>query len=247
ATLNAQGKWTSANHKHRTSLEYILKINDAGQLLSRLGWKGILQRGQGTLTGHLHWDDLPFALHKASLGGDIKLELADGQFIKVEPGAAKLLGVLSLQSLPRRLTLDFRDIFSEGLAFDTMAGTADIVQGVMSTENFKMRSVNVAVLMDGKVDVNKEMQDLRVVVIPEINAGGASVVYGLVANPVVGLGSFLAQLFLRDPLRPAFTVEYEITGPWDDPAVHKAERKPGTSSVATDKPLLAGDNDHGDS
>src|SRR5690606_34712487 len=161
ATLNAQGKWTSANHKHRTSLEYILKINDAGQLLSRLGWKGILQRGQGTLTGHLHWDDLPFALHKASLGGDIKLELADGQFIKVEPGAAKLLGVLSLQSLPRRLTLDFRDIFSEGLAFDTMAGTADIVQGVMSTENFKMRSVNVAVLMDGKVDVNKEMQDLN--------------------------------------------------------------------------------------
>src|SRR5690606_31918758 len=158
ATLNAQGKWTSANHKHRTSLEYILKINDAGQLLSRLGWKGILQRGQGTLTGHLHWDDLPFALHKASLGGDIKLELADGQFIKVEPGAAKLLGVLSLQSLPRRLTLDFRDIVSEGLAFDTMAGTAAHEQGATTTANYKLRSANAAALMAGKADVTTETQ-----------------------------------------------------------------------------------------
>ncbi len=247
ASLNAHGKWTSYNHKHRSSLEYIWNIADAGQLLSRLGFKGILHRGKGTLTGNLHWDDLPFALHKASLGGEIKLELENGQFIKVEPGAAKLLGVLSLQSLPRRLTLDFRDIFSEGLAFDTIAGTADIANGIMTTENFKMRSVNVAVLLDGKVDVARETQDLRVVVVPEINAGGASVVYGLVANPVVGLGSFLAQLFLRDPLRRAFTVEYEITGPWNDPAVHKAERKSGNGSAVSDKPQLAGGNDNGDS
>jgi uncharacterized protein (TIGR02099 family) len=237
AVFNAQGKWTAQNQKNVSSLSYSLDIEDAGKLLSRLGFEGVLRRGKGSVTGKLQWNDLPFALHKASLEGALKLELSNGQFIKVEPGAAKLLGVLSLQSLPRRLALDFRDIFSEGLAFDSIAGTADIARGVMSTDNLKMRSVNAAVLLDGKADITQETQDLRVVVVPEINAGGASVVYALVANPVVGLGSFLAQLFLRDPLRRAFTVEYDINGPWHDPVVRKVERKSGSpSATSSDNP-----------
>jgi uncharacterized protein (TIGR02099 family) len=237
AVLKAQGKWTTHNEKNVSSLDYSLDIVDAGKLLFRLGFDGVLRRGKGSMTGKLQWNDLPFSLHKASLVGKLKLELSDGQFIKVEPGAAKLLGVLSLQSLPRRLTLDFRDIFSEGLAFDSIAGTADIDNGVMSTDNLKMRSVNAAVLLEGKADITKETQDLRVVVVPEINAAGASVVYGLVANPVIGLGSFLAQLFLRDPLRRAFTVEYDVNGPWHDPVVRKVERKSASQSpTSSDNP-----------
>lgn len=242
AALNAQGRWTTRQGKHESSLDYSLDINDAGKLLSRFGLDGLLRRGKGSLSGHLEWNDLPFALDKSSLAGYMKMELTDGQFIKVEPGAAKLLGVLSLQSLPRRLTLDFRDIFSEGLAFDSIAGTADVAHGIMFTDNLKMRSVNVAVLLEGKADIAKETQNLRVIVVPEINAGAASVVYGLVANPVIGLGSFLAQLFLRDPLRRAFTVEYEVDGPWNDPAVRKLERKSGTAPTLSDKPLLMGSN-----
>lgn len=244
AVLNAQGRWTTQQGKHASSLDYSLNINDAGNLLTRLGLDGLLRRGKGNISGHLEWNDLPFALDKSSLAGYVKMELVDGQFIKVEPGAAKLLGVLSLQSLPRRLTLDFRDIFSEGLAFDSIAGTADVAHGIMFTDNLKMRSVNVAVLLEGKADITKETQNLRVIVVPEINVGAASVVYGLVANPVIGLGSFLAQLFLRDPLRRAFTVEYEVDGPWNDPTVRKTERKSSKAPPFADAPLLMGAN-HG--
>ncbi|MGC5209903.1 AsmA-like C-terminal region-containing protein, partial [Escherichia coli] len=60
----------------------------------------------------------------ATLAGQVHMDVHSGQFLKVDPGAAKLLGVLNLQALPRRLTLDFRDVFSEGFAFDTVAGTA---------------------------------------------------------------------------------------------------------------------------
>ena len=88
-----------------------------------------------------------------------------------------------------------------------------------------MRGVNATVLMDGTADIAKESQHLHVVVIPEINVGAASVVYGLAVNPVIGLGSFLAQLFLREPLMRAFTYEYQITGPWQDPIVAKLARK----------------------
>ena len=59
----------------------------------------------------------------------------------MDPGIAKLLGVLSLQSLPRRLTLDFRDIFQQGFAFDGIDGDVKIGQGQATTRNLRMRGV----------------------------------------------------------------------------------------------------------
>ena len=99
-----------------------------------------------------------------------------------------------------------------------------------------MRGVNAVVLMDGSVDLNEETQNLNVVVIPELNAGGASVVYGLAVNPVIGLGSFLAQLFLRNPLSQALTQEYQVTGPWKDPVVKKSTIKRKSPAPEVEKP-----------
>jgi uncharacterized protein YhdP len=179
---------------------------------------------------------LPFKIDLPSLSGQMQLDIASGQFLKVDPGAAKLLGVLSLQSLPRRLTLDFRDVFSEGFAFDGVVASAAISQGVMKTDSFKMRGVTAVVLLDGSVDIVKETQDLAVVVLPEINAGAASVAYGLMVNPVVGLGTFLAQLFLRDPLMHVFTMEYHIAGSWKDPEISKVSRNAGKSGSVAANP-----------
>jgi len=128
-----------------------------------------------------------------------------------------------LQTLPRRLTLDFRDLFSEGFAFDFLRGDVTIAQGIAATNNLQMKGVNAAVLMDGRADIARETQDVRVVVVPEINAGTASVVAGVI-NPAVGLGSFLAQLFLRQPLMRAATQEFHVDGTWSDPRVTKVPR-----------------------
>ncbi|MES2072485.1 MAG: YhdP family protein [Pseudomonadota bacterium] len=230
AELRATGKWATRSGDGVTSLTYALDIADAGKLLGRMGFANVLRGGRGKLDGDVHWNGLPFSMDIPSMTGQLQLELAAGQFLKVDPGAAKLLGVLSLQSLPRRLTLDFRDVFSEGFAFDSINGTAQIQQGVVKTDNLKMRSVNATVLMDGSADISKESQNLHVAVIPEVNAGAASVVYGLAVNPVIGLGTFLAQLFLREPLARAFTFEYQITGPWKDPTVTKLDSKPSPQS-----------------
>lgn len=229
AVLKAAGNWAIKGGDNATSLTYALDLNDAGKLLQRFGFANVMRGGKGKMDGDVNWRGLPFALDIPSLSGQIHLDMESGQFLKVDPGAAKLLGVLSLQSLPRRLTLDFRDVFSEGFAFDGITGSALINKGVASTDNLKMRSVNATVLMDGSADIAKESQNLHVVVIPEINAGAASVAYALAVNPVIGLGTFLAQLFLREPLARAFTFEYQITGPWKDPAVTKLETKSGTA------------------
>jgi uncharacterized protein (TIGR02099 family) len=223
ANMSATGRFASSDGHPQTSLNYQLDIVNAGKLLDRLGFANVLRGGRGRMSGDVNWKGVPFSLDIPSLNGQLEMDLSAGQFLKVDPGAAKLLGVLSLQSLPRRLTLDFRDVFSEGFAFDGATARANIAQGIMSTDSFKMRSVNALVLMDGTVDLAQESQNMHVVVIPEINAGAASVAYGLI-NPVLGLGSFLAQLFLRDPLMRAFTMEYQISGSWRDPNIRKLPR-----------------------
>ena len=240
AELKATGSWSRpASGESLTSLSYRLEIVNAGKLLERFGFPNVLKGGKGNMEGDVTWNGLPFSLDVPSLGGQLRIDLAAGQFLKVEPGAAKLLGVLSLQSLPRRLTLDFRDVFSEGFAFDGITGSVAIAQGAARTDNFKMRSVNATVLMDGSADIARETQNLHVAVIPEINVGTASVVYALAVNVVIGLGSFLAQLFLRDPLMRAFTFEYRISGPWTAPQVVKVDRK-GNGAPAAPAPQAAG-------
>lgn len=237
--LEATGKWASQGSDARiSSLDYSLDIADAGRLLTRFGFADLIRGGKGKMEGDISWKGVPFSLDIPSLSGQVRLNVEDGQFLKVDQGAqgaAKLLGVLSMQALPRRLALDFRDVFSEGFAFDSVVAQATVERGVAKTDSFKMRGVSATVLIDGTADISREQQDLHVVVIPEINAGAASIVYGLAVNPVIGVGTFLAQLFLRDPLMKAFTFEYLVTGSWAEPEVTKlkpvaAARSPVNSS-----------------
>ncbi|MBC3880130.1 TIGR02099 family protein [Undibacterium sp. LX40W] len=225
AELNATGKWTAIKDLSQTQLNYSLDISNAGKLLDRLGFVDFLRSGKGKLEGDLRWTGLPFELDLPSLSGKLELKLNAGQFLKVDGGVAKLIGVLNMQSLPRRLFLDFRDVFAEGFAFDTVNGTANIVNGVATTDNFKMSSVSATVLAEGSANIVKETQDLHVARIANLNFGAASVVYGLIANPAIGVSTFLAQLLFKDPLKRAATEELKITGTWQNPVVTELENK----------------------
>ncbi len=230
--LTANGNWKTQNGRDLTQVNYTLDVANAGKMLERIGYSGVLRDGKGRLDGKLYWQKDPFNFDKTSLTGTVNLNMEKGQFLKVEPGAARLLSVLSLQSLPKRLTLDFRDIFSSGFAFDSLTTKAELKNGQISTENLKMLGLNASIFMEGIADLEKETQNLHVLVIPEINAGAASVVYGLAVNPVIGIGTFLAQLVLRDSLQKVLTYEYKVSGTWDDPVITKIERKPHKSKSA---------------
>jgi len=206
-------------------LNFKLDISDAGELLARFGMKDVVHKGRGKMEGQVAWVGSPLSLDYPSMGGAFGVAVEAGQFMKADPGIAKLLGVLSLQALPRRLTLDFRDVFSDGFSFDFVRGDVTVEQGIARTNNLQMKGVNAAVLMDGWADIAKETQDVRVVVVPEINAGTASLIASVI-NPAVGLGTFLAQLFFRRPLMEAATKEFHVDGSWADPKITKVQRKP---------------------
>ncbi|MEO6626149.1 MAG: YhdP family protein [Burkholderiaceae bacterium] len=237
ATFRASGNWAGQNtpgsatapaaqaEARRTVMNFRLDIQNSGDLLARFGMKDVVRRGKGVLEGQVAWAGSPLTLDYPTLGGAFSVNMEGGQFLKAEPGLAKLLGVLSLQSLPRRLALDFRDVFSEGFSFDFVRGDVRIEAGVATSNNLQMKGVNAAVLMDGKTDLARETQDIRVVVVPEINAGTASLIATAI-NPAIGLGSFLAQLFLRRPLIEAATQEFHVEGSWLDPKISKVARRP---------------------
>ncbi len=238
AALNAQGQPLGAPRptagqpeSRRTVMNFRLDINSSGDLLTRFGMKDVVRRGKGAMEGQVAWAGSPLSLDYPSLGGAFSVNIENGQFLKADPGLAKLLGVLSLQSLPRRLVLDFRDVFTEGFAFDFFRGDVKIDHGIASSNNLQMKGVNAAVLMDGRADLSQETQDIKVVVVPEINAGTASLIATAI-NPAIGLGSFLAQLFLRRPLMEAATQEFHVDGSWLDPKITRVDRRSAITGAA---------------
>lgn len=236
ATLNASGRWgEAAPGRRRTQLDWTLDITDAGKLLERMGQGQVLKGGKGQMTGQVGWDGSPLAPHYPSMAGALNIQLDTGTFLKAEPGVGRLLGVLSLQSLPRRFLLDFRDVFADGFVFDGVTGDVKIAAGIARSDNIRIRGLQAAVLVDGSTDLAAETQKLRVVVVPEVSAGGASLAYAAI-NPAVALGAFLAQLILSRPVAAANTREFHITGSWNDPKVEKVDKVEAPAPRAASAP-----------
>lgn len=209
--------------ERRTALDFHLDIKDAGALLERAGKPHVLKSGSGTLTGNLAWRGGPTRVDFPSLNGNLALDLHHGQILKVDPGVAKLLGVLSLQSLARFAQMDFRDVIGEGLPFTSVTGTGHIQNGIGATNDFKLVTAPARATMAGSVDLAHETQDLRVRVVPTVSAG-AGVVAAAIINPLFGLGALIGDIVLSHTLEHAFAMDFQITGPWSKPHV---ERLPG--------------------
>ncbi len=226
AKLSGEGRWRpgrAGGNAAETALAFKLDVNNAEKLIDRMGMPEAVRRGEGDIEGDVSWAGNPFAFDLPSLSGQIKADIGKGQFKKLEPGVGRLLGVLSLQSLPRRITLDFRDIFSEGFAFDSITGAATIEKGVMTTDELRIRGPSAKVLLSGQVDLAAETQNLKVRVQPAI--GETLAVGAMLANPVAGAVAWAAQKVLKDPLDQIFAFEYAVTGGWSDPQVDKIARK----------------------
>jgi uncharacterized protein (TIGR02099 family) len=221
--LTGEGSWRRTDGAlRRTELVFKVDSKDVGGMLERMGYAGAVRAGTAQLEGRLAWNGAPTEIDFASMQGNLKLKAAQGQFLKLDPGAAgKLLGLISLQNLPRRISLDFKDVFSEGLAFDAIDGRMTVHNGIMRTDRLRIDSPSARVSMKGEVDLARETQRLEVTVQPEI--GDTAALGVAMVNPAVGVAAWLANKALRNPLGSVFSFRYRITGAWDDPKVEKLE------------------------
>jgi uncharacterized protein (TIGR02099 family) len=231
SSLIATGLWRTGAGAS-TSLSVDVEASDVGLMLERFGQPGLVKGGNAKAQASVSWNGGPTAIDYASLTGRVEAHAADGQFLEIDPGVGKLVALMSLQMLPQRITLDFRDVFSKGFKWDRIDATAQIERGVLDTQDFRMRGSAADVVMKGQADLARETQDLLVRVTPKLGDSAATVV-GII-NPVAGIVTFLGQRVLKDPLGQMFAFEYGITGSWADPKV--AKLKPAASAEVPTPP-----------
>lgn len=213
--LNMSGVWDKS--PGRISGNFAIETENLGKLLTRLGVPDTMRRAPAKLSGDVAWDGELFPPDLSTLQGKLRVDVEAGQFAKVDPGVGRLLSILSLQSLARRVQLDFRDVFSEGFEFDSIRGDSVIDRGVARTDNLVIAGPAAQVLFRGDANFMAATQNLRVRIVPVI--GDSVAVATTIINPVIGVATFLLQRVLKDPLGQLVAYEYDITGSMLDPQI----------------------------
>jgi len=221
AHLAVTGRWLTEGEP-RTDVDVKLEVQDVGRFFQRMKYPEGIKGGKATLQGPVSWHGGPSRLDIRSLTGRLKLEATDGRFQQVRPGAAKLLGIISLQALPKRLSLDFDDVFRKGFTYDRIRGNFDIAAGIAQTTDFAMEGSAAKVGMKGTVDLAGETQNLTLRVTPSLSESIA--VAGAIVNPAVGVAALIAQKALKDPFSSIAAFEYSLTGTWTDPVVTRISK-----------------------
>jgi uncharacterized protein (TIGR02099 family) len=214
--LSGQGYWRLTPKGHSTSLNLQLHTNSLGALQQALGVTTGIKQAPADVKAELYWPTSPLEIGAEKLYGSISLKVDKGLVNNIDPGVGRLIGLFSLNALGKRLALDFSDLFSEGLAFDSIEGNFTINDGDAYTSDLVMKSTAAVVDVRGRTGLASRSYDQKVVVTPNVSAT-LPLLGTLAINPTAGVALAMTQkligrLFDRIAMRT-----YEVTGSWDEP------------------------------
>ena len=233
AEVKITGRWilpkeTKKQDSGRTELNFDLDVDNAGKLLSKLGFPKAIEDGSGKLVGQLSWADAPYKYDLQTLQADLSLDIVKGTILQVDPGLGRLLGVLSFQGLTRIATLDIggvlKPIVTQGTPFDRITSRGTISNGVANIKDLNMKGPQGNVRLTGYANLLNETQDMRITVAPNFNAGTASLGYTFI-NPIIGLSTLVGQYLIADEVSKLFQLDYIVQGTWATPQVIALDNK----------------------
>ena len=206
----------------RSFVTATLSSRDVEETMRRLNYQpGIASESMNILLD-LEWSGGPRADIFGSLDGEVQVRLGNGQLEEVEPGAGRMFGLMSIAALPRRLSLDFRDVFSRGFGFDTIAGTFRLDDGRLYTCDLALEGPAANVGVVGAADIVTRSYDQTAVV--SANVGNTLPIVGaVVAGPQAAAALLIFSQIFKKPLEEAGQVYYDIDGSWDEPMVDSAD------------------------
>ncbi len=223
--ITASGDWNGTPEASRTHLNIDFAAEDIGKMLGAFGFDGLFSGGK--MRTHLNgsWPGGPSSITLANLDGKLDVHVTDGRIpAATSPGVGRLLGLVSLAELPRRLTLDFGDVFGKGLAFDTIEGSFDFADGNATTRNLKISGPAAEITVSGRTGMRARDYDQQMYVLPHV--GNSLPVVGAVVGGPVGAAAGLAmQGLLGRGLNKAAGARYTITGSWDKPVITLVEKR----------------------
>lgn len=216
AHLTGSGDWVVIDDNDRSDFDFHLTTEDLGSFLSLFDIEGQVEGGQTIAALDVGWDGAPTDISSDTLEGVIELSIGAGQFPQVSPGAGRLLGLISLQAIPRRLALDFSDLVTPGLSFDSINATLQLRGGNAYTKNLTLQGPSADLEMEGRIGLVDQDYDMILTVRPKVSS--ALPLVGALAGGGTGAAAmFLFESIMADPLSRMSEIYYSVTGSWDEP------------------------------
>jgi len=203
---------------YRSHLMATLTSTDVKATMQRLDYAPGIVGDEMTLLFDVSWSEGPRTDVFETLDGDVQVRFGAGQLDEIEPGAGRLFGLMSIVALPRRLSLDFTDVFDRGFGFDKLDGTFRIVDGEAYTCNLSLEGPAANIAIIGRTSLaDSEYEQAAVVA---ANFGNTLPVVGaVVAGPQVAAALLIFSQIFKKPLQEMGQVYYAIDGPWEDPEI----------------------------
>lgn len=233
--LTASGDWTRMGGSSRSRFALEFRGDDLGRMLDALGFSGVIHGGKTKVSMACSWPGSPPAFDMRVLDGTLDLDVGAGRIVDVEPGAGRMLGLVSITQIPRRLLLDFSDIFGDGLAFNSLRGHFDLKDGQARTDDLTVEAAAAEILVKGRAGLAAQDYDQLIDVRPKATSV-LPAVGALAAGPVgIAIGA-LAQAILQRPLKRAARTVYHVTGSWAAPEVNVVTREAPVEVIPSPTP-----------
>jgi len=231
--FDARGDWTRDGQGERSDFDIRISSESLGAVLEAMDISSAMRGGQTLVHFDAWWEGTPAAFALERLNGEMDISVVQGNILTANSGAGRMLGLLSLTELPRRLAMDFRDVFDEGFSFDEARGTMRFENGTSHTDDLLLSSTAAEITIVGSTDLVAQTFDYEFAVRPGVSK--TLPVIGAIAGGPVGAAAGLAlQAILRDALGEAAEARYTIRGPWEDPQIMPVDKKPGSGKSEKD-------------
>lgn len=231
--LTASGLWKN----EMTYLKGQFTSKDIGELFDEYDLTSTIKDSKADANFDLNWQGLPYEFDVASLSGDFKWNLADGHLTEVSDGGARVFSLLSLDSLVRKLKLDFRDVFAKGFFYNSIKGSMYLKNGLATTTNTKVDGVPADVSIKGYANLNTHELNYDLAVLPEVTSS-IPVIVAWMVNPVTGLAALAIDKVIHSA-KVISEIKFQISGTMDKPVVTELGRKSRDVEIPqTAKPKL---------
>ncbi|HQW80936.1 MAG TPA: YhdP family protein [Pseudomonadota bacterium] len=217
-TMRASGDWKLVKGIERSALDITLSSESLGKMLESLGYAGVIDGGQTVARIKGSWAGSPAQFGLVNIDGELSGEVGEGRILNVDPGAGRIFGLVNFSAIPRRLSLDFRDFFQTGMAFDSIRGSFTLIDGSAHTENLEIKGPAADIRISGRTGLRAKDYEQEMEVTPKLR-GALPIVGAVAGGPVGAMVGVLAQEVMRKPIDDVVSSRYRVRGTWDKPDI----------------------------
>lgn len=238
--VSMNGRWRGSLQNHVSSFDVDFASTDMLATLTALDVNSEMDTNEFNTTGYLSWADTPFDFDFSILNGVLDIRAGKGSLNSVEVGAGRLLGAMNVDTLVRRLSLDFSDLFEEGFPFDKIEANMEIKMGQANVTQLIMPGPSATIRMQGRLGLVEEDVDMKMAISPAL--GGNLAVAGFaLGGPVGGVATYLAQKAIQSQMNKTVNYRYHVRGSWQDPVVDKIAAPPPEVEQESEEALVSGE------